>query len=205
MSPEVQAQLFEPFFTTKGQGKGTGLGLATVHGIVEQSGGRIEVESDVGRGTVFRIYFPVSDAEPVAGEQSLLVPERGTETILLVEDEAVLRGLAARILREAGYFVLEAGDAGEALTVSESYPGVIDLLLTDIVMPRTSGHELAEQLTRQRLFARTLLMSGYTRELAGGPADMPSTGFLAKPFTPEGLLQAVRDALDARPYVAADV
>ena len=202
MDDATRARIFEPFFTTKEVGKGTGLGLATVHGIVEQSGGRIEVDSDLGQGTIFRIYFPVSDAEPAPGEPNLLVPERGTETILLVEDEAVLRGLVARILREAGYLVLEAGDAGEALTVSESYPGVIDLLLTDIVMPRTSGHELAEQVTRQRLFARTLLMSGYTRELAGGPADVPSGGFLAKPFTPEGLLQAVRDALDARPYAA---
>jgi signal transduction histidine kinase/ActR/RegA family two-component response regulator len=208
MDDTTRERIFEPFFTTKDVGKGTGLGLATVHGIVEQSGGRIEVESEVGQGTVFRVFFPVSsDTAAPAGETRAPAAHGGTETILLVEDEAVLRGLAARILRGAGYLVLEAGDADEALSVSEAYPGVIDLLLTDVVMPRTSGHELVEMVTRQRLFARTLLMSGYAQELSGGPADLPSGGFLAKPFSPEGLLQAVRDALDARPYAAqgADV
>jgi len=197
MDEATRERIFEPFFTTKEVGKGTGLGLATVHGIVEQSGGRIEVESEVGRGTVFRIYFPVSsDTATPAGKAGVPTPHGGSETILLVEDEAVLRGLAARILRGAGYLVLEAGGGDEALSVSEAYPGVIDLILADVVMPRTSGHELVAQVTRQRLFARTLLMSGYAQELAGGPIDLPS-GFLAKPFTPEGLLQAVRDALDA--------
>jgi signal transduction histidine kinase/CheY-like chemotaxis protein len=208
MDEATRERIFEPFFTTKEIGKGTGLGLATVHGIVEQSGGRIEVESELERGTVFRIFFPVSsDTAAPAGKPGVPTPHGGSETILLVEDEAVLRGLAARILRGAGYQVLEAGDADEALSVSDAYPGVIDLILADVVMPRTSGQELVAQVTRQRLFARTLLMSGYARELAGVAVDPPNGGFLAKPFTPEGLLQAVRDALDTRPYAAqgADV
>ena len=182
---EIQAQIFEPFFTTKEQGKGTGLGLATVYGIVKQSGGYIEVDSEPGQGTAFRIYLPRLDAAAA------------TETILLVEDEEGVRELARDILRASGYTVLEARNGAEALLLCERHQGPLDMLLTDVVMPRMSGRELAERLAPLRPELSVLYMSGYTDDavirhgvLAAG------TAFLQKPFTPAALVQRVRETLD---------
>jgi signal transduction histidine kinase/CheY-like chemotaxis protein len=199
MDEETRGRIFEPFFTTKEIGKGTGLGLATVHGIVEQSGGRIEVESEPGRGTVFRISFPTSAGKPSpAAEDALPPPGGGSETILLVEDEATVRELASRILRGSGYSVLEAASADEALVLVERNEGRVDLLLTDVVMPRTSGRELAEELASRGAFRGLVFMSGYTADPAiAALRSSGEAGFLAKPFTPDDLLRIVREALDA--------
>jgi nitrogen-specific signal transduction histidine kinase/CheY-like chemotaxis protein len=201
MDAATRGRIFEPFFTTKEIGKGTGLGLATVHGIVEQSGGRIEVESEVGRGTVFRISFPTAAGTPrPADPPDPPAPHGGSESILLVEDEATVRELASRILRGAGYRVLAAANADEALTLSERAGSVVDLLLTDVVMPGMSGRELAEELARRRSFRAVIFMSGYTVDpLIVGVRASTEAGFLAKPFTPDDLLRIVREALDARP------
>ena len=196
---EIQSQIFEPFFTTKEPGKGTGLGLATVYGIVKQSGGYIEVDSESGRGTTFRIYLPRCDAEPVAAERGSRpeVGAGGTETILLVEDEEGVRELARDILRASGYTVLEARNGAEALLLCERHQGPLDLLLTDVVMPRMSGRELAERLTPLRPDLSVLYMSGYTDDavIRHGVLDA-GTAFLQKPFTPVTLVQRVRETLD---------
>jgi len=201
MDAATRGRIFEPFFTTKEIGKGTGLGLATVHGIVEQSGGRIEVESELGRGTVFRISFPTAAGRPSPADPADPPPPHGgSESILLVEDEATVRELASRILRGAGYRVLAAANADEALALSERAGSGVDLLLTDVVMPGMSGRELAEELARRRAFRAVVFMSGYTVDpLIVGVRASTEAGFLAKPFTPDDLLRIVRDALDARP------
>jgi signal transduction histidine kinase/ActR/RegA family two-component response regulator len=197
MDTATLERVFEPFFTTKEPGRGTGLGLATVHGIVEQSRGRIEVESEPGRGTVFRVYFPTSEGAEPAASPPLPRPLGGTETILLVEDEATVRRLAARILRDRGYTVVEAVDAEEALAVSDGHTGVIDLLLTDVVMPGLSGRELAERITKRRLFTTVVFMTGYTEDAIVHRGLYAASTVVAKPFTPDGLARAVREALDA--------
>ena len=199
ISHEIQSQIFEPFFTTKEPGKGTGLGLATVYGIVKQSGGYIEVDSEPGRGTTFRIYLPRLDAEPAPVDRSVgpAAAAGGTETILLVEDEEGVRELARDILRASGYTVLEARNGAEALLLCERHQGPLDMLFTDVVMPRMSGRELAERLAPLRPDLSVLYMSGYTDDavirhgvLAAG------TAFLQKPFTPAGLVLRVRETLD---------
>ncbi len=199
MDAATRARLFEPFFTTKGPGAGTGLGLATVYGIVEQSGGFITVDSAPGEGVRFDIFLPRVDAvvEERAPAPGSAAP-RGAETILLVEDEEGLRELAKEVLEEQGYTVLEARDAREAVRLSEHHAGPIHLVLSDVVMPQMSGPEVAEQITGRHPETRVLFMSGYMDDVmtrhslgAGGRALLP------KPFEPEGLARKVREVLDA--------
>jgi PAS domain S-box-containing protein len=201
MSDEVQSHLFEPFFTTKEREKGSGLGLATVYGIVQQSGGHIRVNSSPGRGSTFLIYLPRVETpeDGVRGTDRplLLHPSPGTETVLLTEDEEGVRRLAQEILSGNGYKVLEAGNGREALLLSEGHRGEIHLLLTDVVMPKMSGRELGERIRLQRPRLRILYMSGYTDDavLRHGVLE-DGIPFLQKPFTAEGLARKVREVLD---------
>ncbi|HYR39260.1 MAG TPA: GAF domain-containing protein [Methylomirabilota bacterium] len=199
MDAGVQAQIFEPFFTTKEPGKGTGLGLSTVYGIVKQHEGYIAVASELWRGTVFDMYLPPVEAA-VAEPEGPLVIERGPtgrETILLVEDEEAVRELARDVLRGAGYRVFEAADAAEAMRLWSLYTDEIQLLLTDMVMPRMTGREIAETLAPVRPDLRVVYMSGYTDDpmVREGETAVPGV-FLKKPFSVDGLLQAARTALD---------
>ncbi|HEX6048910.1 MAG TPA: ATP-binding protein, partial [Gemmatimonadaceae bacterium] len=200
MSPETQASLFEPFFTTKEAGKGTGLGLSTVYGIVKQSGADIHVRSELGRGTTFRLFFPRVEAAapvPVSAARVKSLATAPVETILLVEDDEPLRHLAARVLRDAGYTVLDSRTATDAVLLGTHHNGPIDLLLTDVVMPQMSGRTVAELLTKQRPALRVLYMSGYTDDMVVKRGVLATeTEFLQKPFTPEQLLQQVRVVLD---------
>ena len=201
MDEEVKSRLFEPFFTTKEQGKGTGLGLATVYGIVKQSGGFITVDSEPGQGAAFRIYLPSLDTaadevdEPETAPGSVVA---GSETVLLVEDEDIVRDLVAEILQTAGYTVLDAADGIEALELAETHPGPIHLLLTDVVMPKMSGRDLAERLVTLHGDTKVLYTSGYTD---GAIVDrgvlQPGTEFIQKPFSFAALTQKVRDVLDS--------
>ena len=197
MDRETQARIFEPFFTTKEPGKGTGLGLATVFGIMKQSGGNIWVYSEPGRGTTFKIYLPhVHDAED-AVEPEPIRPGRGTETILIVEDEDEVRALAGEILGTYGYEVLQARTPADALLIAERHTGPIHLLLTDVVMPGMSGRRLADQLAPLRPEMTVLFMSGYTDEaiVHHGTLDA-GTPFIQKPFTPDVLAAGIRRVLD---------
>jgi CheY-like chemotaxis protein len=200
MDAETQAHLFEPFFTTKGPGKGTGLGLATVYGIIKQSGGHIAVDSAPGRGATFIIHLPRVE-EVAAIPEAELPPEdlpRGSETILLVEDEDGVRALAHEILEASGYRVLPARHGAEALDVSDGHGPSIDLLLTDVVMPGIGGRELVERLSVRRPDMRVLYMSGYTADALGPHGVLEAdTALLAKPFTPDILTRKVREVLDA--------
>lgn len=197
MDAATQKRIFEPFFTTKAVGKGTGLGLATVYGIVKQCGGHIVVESEVGRGTLFSVYFP--RAADAAGEPPpKRAPVRGptkTATVLLVEDEDAVRYVTARILREQGYTVLEARRAGEARALAQKHAGSIDVLLIDVVMPEINGPKLAQELSASTPGLRVLLMSGYSGGLMQG-AMAAGTPYLEKPFTPSALAKKLRDVLD---------
>ncbi len=200
MSAEIQSRIFEPFFTTKEKGKGTGLGLATVYGIIKQSGGSIWVDSDVGRGTTFKIYFPRVDEAALADEPVVRKSHElhGSETVLLVEDEEAVREMAGEILKSKGYRVLGAGDGFEAMTVSDQHQGSIDLMVTDMVMPRLGGRELAERLSSRRPDMRVLYMSGYTDDaiVHHGVLD-GRAAFLEKPFTPDAFALKIREVLSA--------
>jgi PAS domain S-box-containing protein len=200
MSPETVAHIFEPFYTTKQSGQGTGLGLSTVYGIVKQSGGYIWVYSEPGKGTTFKVYLPrVADqVESKLEAAELPAAGQGSETILLVEDEEAVRDLASRILSAKGYSVVAAKSTKEAEQFSEKHGGEIHLLLTDIIMPGTSGRELAVRITARHPKTRVLYMSGYTDNvLAQGGVLEAGLSFLQKPFTPGALVQKVREVLDS--------
>jgi CheY-like chemotaxis protein len=200
IAPEIRDRLFEPFFTTKPRGQGTGLGLATVYGIMQQSGGGIELASVPGTGTTFILYFPVAgeDRAPelVTSSTQRDVQQRGEGTILLAEDDDAVRAIARETLERAGYRVLAAPDGSAALALAGSHDGPIDLLLTDVIMPGMNGRELAATLTRRRPGIRVLYASGYTDNmLEGQGALIPGVTLLDKPFTPADLAAKVRDVL----------
>jgi CheY-like chemotaxis protein len=200
MSDETQARLFEPFFTTKEVGRGTGLGLSTVYGIVKQLEGFIWVYSEPGRGSTFKLYFPRVLAEPTAvpAPRPVSGDVHGTETVLLVEDDEDIRGAAARILTKAGYRLLVAANGEGGLELCRTHPARIDLLITDVIMPGMNGRELAEKASAIVPGLRVLYSSGYTDEVIVRHGVLAAgTSYLAKPFTPEGLLRKVRETLDA--------
>jgi PAS domain S-box-containing protein len=198
MDAETKAHLFEPFFTTKPQGKGTGLGLATIYGIVRQSGGYILVDSEPGSGAEFRVYLPRTEGIPVRIE-TMVRPgsRRGSETILLVEDEDSVRALASRVLRGSGYTVIEAPNADGALEKVARFSAPIELLITDVVMPRISGPELAQLLATRCPDTRVLFISGYAHDAVIRERGLvEGAAFLQKPFTADGLLSKLREVLD---------
>ncbi len=199
MTPEVREQIFEPFFTTKPKSHGTGLGLATVYGIVTQSGGWIWVYSEPGKGTTFKLYFPLTGELPA---QEMAVPKSnpsGTETILVVEDQEEVRRLAIRALNKYGYTVFSAVDAEEAIAFCERHRDPLHLVVTDIVMPGLNGRELARRLAETRPDLKFLFMSGYTDNAILQQDELDySANYLQKPFTPESLAESVRQALGSK-------
>jgi CheY-like chemotaxis protein len=199
MDHEVQARIFEPFFTTKAIGQGTGLGLSTVYGIVKQSGGYVWVYSEPGQGSVFKIYLPAAQADQSQPPSPLDPdpPKGGSETILIIEDEEVVRNLACRGLRDHGYSVIQARNGVEALRYVKRNPGTVDLVISDVVMPEMGGRELGQQLAQIEPNLTVLYMSGYTGEdvVQRGLLD-PGAPFQQKPFTPVALATKVRAMLD---------
>jgi two-component system, cell cycle sensor histidine kinase and response regulator CckA len=198
MSPEVMGKAFEPFFTTKGVGRGTGLGLATVYGIVRQAGGHVGVYSEVGVGTTFKAYFPRAETTPGEGRPDRdTAPGRGTETVLVVEDDAAVRALTRRVLTGHGYTVLEAADGDEAARIADAHGGPVHLLVTDVVMPGAGGRVVAEDLARRLPGLRVLFMSGYTDDAVVRHGVLHDrVHFLQKPFTGPTLAAKVRAVLD---------
>ena len=203
MSPDVKARIFEPFFTTKDAGKGTGLGLAVVLGVVRQSGGSIEVYSEPGNGTRFEICFPAVDQPATSSfKTEPAIDPRGAETILLVEDDEAVRRFALRSLQSHGYRILQAGDARQAMDVAEQHQGRIDLLATDLVMPLMSGRELAQTLQPRFPQMKVLYLSGYTDDAMVRHGILHfDVNFLQKPFTPSSLANKVRQVLDQNTIV----
>ena len=205
MDQVTLARIFDPFFTTKEKGKGTGLGLSTVYGIVKQSGGNIWVYSEAGHGTTFKVYLPQLTAAPQKIEIGVVEPilAKGSETILLVEDEEVVRGLAKKILEQSGYKVLAAARGEEAIRFGLEGAEPIDLLLTDVVMPETSGKEVADRLRESLPGLRVVFMSGYTDQAIVHHGVLDSNvEFIQKPFTPNALVRKVREVLDSELIVS---
>jgi PAS domain S-box-containing protein len=200
MKPEIRSRIFEPFFTTKPKGQGTGLGLPTVFGIVKQSGGHIAVESELGRGSTFNIYLPITEeAAPVqaAPQSRASAQEPANRTVLLVEDDEHVRNFTSAVLKQFGYAVLQASNGPEALKVSAEYAHPIDLLLTDVIMPKMGGRELAAKITRQRPETRVLFVSGYTEDSLSPEGSLdPGLEFLPKPYTPRDLAERVRTVIE---------
>ena len=197
MTAEIQARVFEPFFTTKEQGKGTGLGLSTVYGIVKQSGGYIWVYSEPGNGSCFKLYFPRVN-KPVAASvpQRVSVAETGRETILVVEDDDSLREVVSEYLRRQGYSIVEAGNGPEALNAVDQHAGPLDLLLTDVIMPKMGGPELAAKIASRKEMA-AIFMSGYTDDAIVNHGFLQAdTAFIQKPFSLSALGNKVRQVLD---------
>ena len=201
MDEETKTRLFEPFFTTKGPGKGTGLGLSTVFGIVKQSGGSVEVYSEKGSGSSVKVYLPRIDQKaPVEREGRRKTPPKGNETILLVEDDEMVRTLVRETLEREGYKVIDSADPVEAQRIAENYRGKMQLLITDVVMPKLSGKELAKALMSHRPEMRVLYMSGYTDSaIVNSGILQQEVAFLQKPFTPAGLSAKVREVIEADP------
>jgi PAS domain S-box-containing protein len=199
MSPEVLSRIFEPFYTTKDVGKGTGLGLSTVYGIVEQSGGYVAVQSSKGKGTEFKVFLPRVDAQPEFSptERASSWRKRGTETVLLVEDDAAVRELAQDILRSCGYRVLAVADPSLLQSVLQQNPGPIQILVTDVLMPGSSGRDVANEVQRQHPETKTLFISGYAYHTMLGRGVLEAGSFfMQKPFTPSQLSEKVREVLD---------
>jgi two-component system cell cycle sensor histidine kinase/response regulator CckA len=197
MSQETVAQIFQPFFTTKEEGKGTGLGLAIAYGVVKQNSGFVKVESEVGRGSKFNIFLPEATKQGATAISPSGISDlnrRRSGTVLIVEDEPSLRALVRESLLLSGYKVLEAGDGEEALMVMDTYSAKIDLVISDVVMPRMGGLELAEKLSTVRPNMRVLLTSGYTDRLSD--LEKSKRPLLQKPFTPDQLLNAVGALFD---------
>jgi CheY-like chemotaxis protein len=200
MSPEVQAQIFGPFFTTKKTGEGTGLGLSTVYGIVKQMSGHIDVFSEQGKGSVFRVFFPVcrEDAEAKAQAEAFVMP-RGAETVLIAEDDDAIRKLLVDILEPLGYRVITADSGMEALRVAETAGGGVDILLTDVVMPGMSGKELAQRFQTIDPGIKVLFMSGYTEEvIIRHGVEQAGVSFIQKPLIPNKLVRKLREVLDGK-------
>jgi CheY-like chemotaxis protein len=198
MSEEVKAQIFEPFFTTKERGSGTGLGLAPTYGAVHQAGGSIEVYTEVGIGTTFKVFLPRVEeaaAEPLKEDRPAALPGR-TETVLIVEDEDILRCLCVRILERLGYRVLQARNGDEAIAEAQGYGDRIDLLLTDVVMPGMNGAELATQLVLHYPEMKVLFTSGYTEDVISHHGVLAEgVSFIGKPYTPSALGRKVREII----------
>jgi CheY-like chemotaxis protein len=200
MDFSIQERIFEPFFTTKEIGKGTGLGLATVYGIIKQSNGFIWVESEINRGTTFKIQFPRIDeaAESVKAEKPSLDIPGGSETVLLVEDEEPIRRVALEVLKFLGYQVFEASNGTQALQLAELFTKPIHLLITDVVMPRMNGKELADKIKALHPESAVLFMSGYTGDIIANHGILEeNVGFLSKPFSHQQLAVKVREVLDS--------
>ena len=199
MDSETRSHIFEPFFTTKGVGQGTGLGLALVYGIIQQTGGSIEVESEPGRGTTFKLYFPlVEESAEAVAVQPREAAANCPATILLVEDETPVREVASRMLNKAGYVVLQAAGGEEALRLCEKYPGRIDLLLTDIVLPGMNGLEVFRRVSGQRPEIKVLYMSGYTGETVFRNGKLEESMIAEKPFTKDELVRKIQETLEER-------
>ncbi|HEY7387823.1 MAG TPA: ATP-binding protein [Bryobacteraceae bacterium] len=200
MTAEIRQRIFEPFFTTKERGRGTGLGLATVYGMVKQCGGDIWVYSEPGKGTTFRLYFPKANGQP----REINPPEEEpakvetTETVLVVEDERPVREITVRMLKQLGYDVLSAASGNEAIAINNSFTGTIGMLVTDMVMPEMNGQQVAEALLRARPELKVLYVSGYTEHLVIHRGRQPGVGFLAKPFTREALAKKLAELRRSR-------